>query len=68
MRHFSHRHNVTSPQLGHGNFTAFSPGRIVRAHHEHVGILMTFSLLVVAVVLNVVTFRVPTPTVLTAIN
>jgi len=41
--HFSHRQTVTSPQLGHGNFTAPSPGRIVREHQEQVGIRMTFS-------------------------
>jgi hypothetical protein len=52
MRHFSHRQMVTSPQLGQGNLTALSPGRIVRAHHEHVGIRMTFSLLVVVVALK----------------
>jgi hypothetical protein len=50
--HFSQRQIVTSPQLGHGNFTAPSPGKIVRAHQEHVGIRMTFSLTVAVVLIT----------------
>ena len=50
--HFSHRQIVTSPQLGHGNFTAPSPGKIVRAHQEQVGMRMTFSLAVVVVLID----------------
>ena len=49
--HFSQRQIVTSPQLGHGNLTAPSPGSMVRAHHVHVGMRMLFSLDTVAVAL-----------------
>ncbi len=53
MRHFSQRQSVTSPQLGQGNFTAPSPGRIVLPHHEQVGIRIIFSVTTgVAVELN----------------
>lgn len=50
--HFSHRQIVTSPQLGHGNFTAPSPGKIVREHQEQVGMRMTFSLAVVVALIT----------------
>ncbi|HKM77503.1 MAG TPA: hypothetical protein VJZ03_00380 [Candidatus Bathyarchaeia archaeon] len=42
---------MTSPQLGQGNLTAPSPGSIVRAHQEQVGIRMIFSLAVAAAAL-----------------
>lgn len=50
--HFSHRQIVTSPQLGHGNFTAPSPGKIVREHQEQVGMRMIFSPAVVVVLIT----------------
>ena len=43
---------MTSPQLGHGNFTAPSPGKIVREHQEQVGMRMTFSLAVVVALIT----------------
>jgi len=42
-RHLSHRQMVTVPQLGHGNFTVFSPGAILLLQEIQDGIL--FSLL-----------------------
>ena len=39
--HNSQRQSVTSPQLGQGNFTAASPGKIVLLQEVHVGIRIT---------------------------
>ncbi len=68
IRHFSQRQIVTSPQLGQGNFTAPSPGRIVRAHHVHVGMRIIFSLVTEAVVLIRWHFSFHTRTALKVIN
>ena len=40
-RHLSHRKMVTLPQLGHWNFTAFSPGAILLLQEIQDGISLS---------------------------